>query len=243
MTMKDSARKLLPWVKRWARTLLSGAPEGMEHVTTEYHREQQVTDPAVVRELLAPYLQLLDEDRHDASGYQIPEDGIGKLYHREYRISFETDYTPESIVLAVTQDLNRFTNPTLARFEKTRGASNGFEVGDRYDIIITGPWDGPVEVVDRRPGQFSFVTRKGHLESGFITFRVTEVGAGNAEFLIRSWATCSDLFVWLSYTVLGLSKNMQTKMWRFFCLKVAQEFGGKCTNLTVKTYKIPLQRG
>lgn len=242
MNLKDSARELVHSLKCWARTLLSGAPEGMEHVATEYRREQKVNDPVVIRELLAPYISLRDDDRHRTSEYQIPEDGIGVLYHREYRISFETAYTPESIILAVTQDLNRFTNTTLARFQKSRGARNGFEVGDRFDIIITGPWNGPVEVVDRQPGQFSFITLKGHLESGFITFNVTEVGARRAEFLIRSWATCSDLFVWLSYAVLGLSKHMQTKMWRFFCLKVAQEFGGTCSSVTVKTYKIPLRK-
>lgn len=242
MTEKGFARKLAQSLKGWARTLSSGAPEGMEYVETRYRRASRIAKPATLRELLAPYKRLLENDSYAASEYQIPENGIGKLYHRDYRISFDTTDSPESIIFAVTQDLNRFANTTLARFQKTRGTDAGCSVGDRFNIIISGPWNGPVEVVDCQPGQFSLITLKGHLESGFITFGVTKTAAGRAQFRIRSWATCSDLLVWLSYVVFGLSRYMQTKMWRFFCLKVAQEFGQACGDLRVTTYTLARDR-
>jgi hypothetical protein len=185
---------------------------------------------------------LLDNDRYRAPEYQLPETGIGRFYHRDYRISFETTDSPESIVLAIANDLDRFTNTTLARFQKSRGTDAGCRTGDRYDILITGPWDGPVEVADCRPGEFSFVTLKGHLEAGFISFGVVRTGAGRAEFQIRSWATCASLLVWFSYVVLGVSRYMQTKMWRYFCLRVAQEFGQTSGALQVTTYTLARDR-
>lgn len=238
MTLHDATTRIVSWLRRWWGALAAGAPEGMAHVVTENLGEERVVDPIVARRLLEPYRCLLDDDRHRAPVYQVPGDGIGSLYHREYRIVFETEQTAESIVLALARDLNRFTHPALARFEKSRGDSRRFDVGDRFDIIITGPWNGPVEVVDSRPGQFSFITLRGHLEAGFITFRATAVDAGRVEFAIQSWATCSDILVWFSYAVLGISKHMQTRMWRFFCLSVAQEFGRDCSSLSVRTYRI-----
>jgi hypothetical protein len=240
------AKGLLPRsfraLKGWIRTLASGAPEGMAQVATEYRRESLDSDPEKAGGLLAPYERLLDNGGYRASDYQIPETGVGRLYHRDYRISFDTTDSPESIISAVVNDLNRFTNSTLARFEKNRGTGVGCRTGDRYDIIITGPWNGPVEVADCRPGEFSFVTLKGHLESGFISFGVVKTGARRAQFQIRSWATCSDLLVWFSYTVLGLSRYMQTKMWRYFCLKVVQEFGQASGALQVTTYTLARNR-
>jgi hypothetical protein len=242
MTAKGFLQRLRQSLRGWTRTLLSGAPEGMEHVRTLYHKESLDSDPAKAEDLLAPYERLLDNDRYRATEYQIPETGIGRLYHRDYRISVDTTDSPESIVSAIVNDLNRFTNTTLARFEKSRGAGTGCRKGDRYDIIITGPWNGPVEVADCRPGEFSFVTLKGHLESGFISFGVVRTGASRVQFQIRSWATCADLFVWFSYVVLGLSRYMQTKMWRYFCLKVAKEFGQASGALQVTTYTLARNR-
>lgn len=240
MSSIPSADRPLHRLRRLWSALTAGAPDGMADIATEHLGNEYVADPAVVRELLAPYRELLDEDKHGGPDYQAPADGIGRLYHREYRIAFDTNHAPESIVLAITRDLDRFTHPALARFCRRRDDEADLEVGDRYDIIITGPWNGPVEVVDTRPGRFSFVTLKGHLEAGFITFQVTDTdAAGRVEFAIRSWATCSDLPVWLSYAVLGVSRHMQTKMWRFFCLRVAQEFGSNCSSLTVRTRRMP----
>lgn len=242
MTAKDVLRSSRQLLKGWTRTLLSGAPEGMQPVRTLYHSESLDSDPAKAKELLAPYARLLDNDRYSAAEYQIPETGIGRFYHRDYRISFDTADSPESIVSAVANNLNRFTNTILARFEKSRGMGADCRTGDRYDIIITGPWNGPVEVADCRPCEFSFVTLKGHLESGFISFGVVRTGAHRVQFQIRSWATCADLLVWFSYVVLGLSRYMQTKMWRYFCVKVAQEFGQASGALQVTTYTLSRKR-
>jgi hypothetical protein len=243
MTLKDLfhrfANRFIQWIGRWVGTLFSGAPKGMAHVATDNHGEERVTDAALARALLEPYEWLFDRDRHRGGDYQTPDVGVGDFYHREYRIAFETATAPEAIVRAVTQDLNRFTNPAMAVFQKRRGDADRFEVGDRFEILITGPWNGPVEVVDSRPGRFSFVTLKGHLEAGFITFEAVGLDGGRAEFVIRSWATCSDRLVWFSYAVLGMTKYMQTKMWRFFCLRVAQEFGDDCSGLAIRTYRIP----
>jgi hypothetical protein len=242
MTAKDLLRKSRQLLKGWTRTLLSGAPEGMEHVPTRYRSVSLDSDPVKAEGLLAPYERLLDNDRYRAPGYQIPETGIGRFYHRDYRISFDTTDSPESIVSAVVNDLNRFTNTTLARFEKNRCTGVGCRKGDRYDIIITGPWNGPVEVADCRPGEFSFVTLRGHLEAGFISFGVVRTGGRRVQFQIRSWATCAGLLVWFSYVVLGVSRYMQTKMWRYFCLKVAQEFGQVSGALQVTTYTLARNR-
>jgi hypothetical protein len=239
MQADDSTPKRINWLRRWIGALSAGAPAGMEHVATDHVQQRLAAGTTEAEALLEPLGRLLDEARHQAPTYQVPASGVGTLYHRDYRVTFETDASAESIILAMTLDLNRFTNPVLALFRKSRGETDEFRVGDRYDILITGPWDGPVEVVDTRPGQFTFITLKGHLEAGFITFEAAERGNGRVEFAIRSWATCSTRLVWFSYAVLGLSKYMQTQMWRFFCLRVAQEFGKDCSQLAVRTYRIP----
>jgi hypothetical protein len=242
MGVKAVAARLAAWLRGWQRTLLSGAPEGMAQVATEYRKERYVDDAQQVQELLEPYRQLLQGGSYTGPDYQVPADGIGKLYHRDYRIVFQTTHAPETIVAAVIGDLNRFTDANLAGFHKIRGSDNACRVGDRFDIIITGPWNGPVEVVDSRPDRFSFVTLKTHLEAGFITFQVDKTGEREAAFRIRSWASCGGPLVWFTYVFLGISKRMQTKMWRYFCLRVAQEFGDACSGLVVTTYRMPKPR-
>lgn len=243
MTLKEFYRRLVEFLGRWTGTLFSGPPKGMAHVATDNLGEERVTDVEVARALLEPYRALFDRERHRAADYQTPGDGVGQFYYREYRIGFETGHPPDAIIAAVTRDLNRFTNAAMATFHKRGGDPDRCVVGDRFDILITGPWNGPVEVVDCRPGAFSFVTLKGHLEAGFITFEAVDRGQGRADFVIRSWATCADRLVWFSYAVLGVSKHMQTKMWRHFCLRVAQEFGRSCSALTIRTCRIPPDAG
>lgn len=60
-------------------------------------------------------------------------------------------------------------------------------------------------------------------------------------FGIESWATSGGWLVWFTYSVIGITRKMQTKMWRYFCLKVVKESRGVATTpLDVQTRKIKI---
>ena len=63
----------------------------------------------------------------------------------------------------------------MATFDKVTGAEDRMAVDDEYFIHISGPWNGPVRVVDIDETSFTLATRDGHLEAGF--YRVQSCGA------------------------------------------------------------------
>ena len=117
----------------------------------------------------------------------------------------------------------------LARFNKTKGASDSLAEGDEFDIDIRSPWDGPVRVIDKTPTSFTFATLVGHMEAGKITFTAEpwEKEKKGLRFTIESRARSRDGVVDFFYDKLGLAKEAQEKMWTFFCERVAEQCEGE----------------
>lgn len=166
------------------------------------------------------------------------DDGVGALFHRRYRIDVgEATATPEEVMAAVGADLNAFSPPEIAHFERETGSEGALAVGDDLLVHIASPWNGPVRVAEVTPTSFSLATREGHLESGTIRFSATTVpDAPHAvRFSIESWARSSDRIVDFFYDTLGLARDVQGAMWSFFCSRVAERFGTPMGDVEVLT--------
>ncbi len=172
---------------------------------------------------------------------QLTTDGQGPLYYRVYQVDIlNPQMSKEALLQLVKDDLNHYTPGELARFEKTKGAENDFKMGDEFNVIITGPWNGPVRVIDVQPDSFTFITLEGHLEAGEIQFRVIDHPDRNdaVRFEIRSWARSSDSITDFFYRVLNISKYSQTRMWAYFCREVAADSGGEILGkINIMTHK------
>jgi len=207
----------------WYRTIVFAAPKEMEHIETNYKSNDcQSLEP--FRAIFKQIYNLRESQRADL---QLPRDGVGRIYHRRYAIRVNSNFSAEELMRRIQHNPNRFCDPQLAEIKKVDGEFRPMVVGDDYHIAISGPWDGPVRTVSVDETSFVFATRQNHLEAGLIRFCVQPTGHQELTFSIESWATSSGMLVWFTYSIIGISKKMQTKMWRYFCLKVAQEAGGE----------------
>ncbi len=153
--------------------------------------------------------------------------GVGPLFHRLYRIRLDgAKVSAETLIDIVAADPNVAAPTEVAIFEKTQGAIGRMDVGDRFLIRMPGPWNGPVEVIDRDARSFRLATRPGHLEAGTIAFRA----AGEAmavTFEIESWARSANRWQHLLYRHVGIAKAIQESMWASFLERVQQVSGGQ----------------
>jgi hypothetical protein len=153
--------------------------------------------------------------------------GVGPLFHRLYRIRLEdAKISPETLIAIVTADPNVAAPTEVAIFEKTRGAAGHMDVGDEFLIRMPGPWNGPVEVIDRDARAFRLATRPGHLEAGTIAFRALGDGTASA-FEIESWARSANRWQHLLYRHVGIAKAIQESMWSSFLERIQQVSGGR----------------
>ena len=160
---------------------------------------------------------------------QLPDDGVGPLYHRIYRARIrEVRVSPEALIARLRADLNRASPTELARFFKVSGADGALTAGDELLVRMPGPWDGPVRVAEATPTSFRLVTLAGHLEAGQIEFRASERD-GELEFAIESWARSGDRLSNLLYHHLRMAKEVQLHMWTSFIEQVAELAGGRIT--------------
>jgi len=179
----------------------------------------------------------------DQSSRQTAQSGEGDFYNRTYQVDIQQAKVDKAeLIQAILHDINRFTPQEMAHFEKTEGAENTFQVGDEFLVRISGPWNGPVRLVDLQPDSFSFETLQGHLEAGKIQFIVLDhpEQEGVIRFEIRSWARSSNRVTDFFYRVLGISKFSQTRMWTFFLDKIVETSGGERVGaIKVMTHKAP----
>ncbi|WP_404308774.1 DUF1990 family protein [Neorhodopirellula lusitana] len=173
---------------------------------------------------LRRYHELLD-GLSTTDGLQLPSSGYGKLIHRQYSLEFQCNDTASEVIEAISRDPNRYCNEAMASFEKVNGASDSMEVGDEYLIRISGPWNGPVRVIDLDETSFALATRDGHLEAGFIEFKAADLNEHQCRLTIQSWATSGGPLVWATYSMLRVTKLAQTAMWTEFCTLVAERIG------------------
>ena len=160
---------------------------------------------------------------------QAPQDGAGALFHRRYRTRIrDTALTAEQLIDRIAADPDCVAPTEFASFQKLHGDHGAMTVGDEYVVRMPGPWDGPVRVVVREPGEFGFVTLDGHLEAGQIRFRAFEQD-GLIVFEIESWARSATRAVDLLYDTLRVSKETQLHMWTSMLQRIAELAGGRVT--------------
>ncbi len=157
---------------------------------------------------------------------QRPEDGVGPLIHRLYRIRIRaTQTSAEELIDRITADLDAMAPSELASFQRLRVSGNGLAVNDEYVVRMPGPWDGPVRVVSVTPASFRLATLDGHLEAGQIEFRARRVER-SLEMVIESWARSGDPLSNLLYTHMRMAKEIQFYMWTSVLERIVQIAGG-----------------
>lgn len=155
------------------------------------------------------------------------QEGVGPIYHRVYAIRLGVPFARARAAMRELQkDPNRFSPQLLATFEKKTGAVGILQRGDEFQILITGPWNGPVRVAEVGPDFFRLITLAGHLEAGAILFRVKAVGRQDSVFEIESMARSRDAVVDFVYDKVPIAKCAQTEMWTSFCRAFAEYAGG-----------------
>jgi hypothetical protein len=160
---------------------------------------------------------------------QLPGDGYGTLFHRRYWVDIDRPrLDAHTLMDQVKRDVGAFCPRLLADFKKVKGHPTNMQPGDEYEIIILGPWNGNVRVVEVTPTSFTFVTLEGHPEAGQITFAAKRhPGKRRAlRFEIRSWARSRDMLVSLGYNEGKIGKEIQKNAWVAFCERVAEASGG-----------------
>ena len=173
---------------------------------------------------------------------QLPEHGVGPLFHRRYRTRIrEARLSPDQLVAEVSGDPDRATPKDLARFVKVLGADGVMRVGDEFVVRMPGPWDGPVRVVEVTPTSFRLATLAGHLEAGQIEFRAG-CEDGELVFCIESWARSGDRLCHLLYDRLRMAKEIQLHMWTSFLERVVRLAGGRMTGgVDIDTRRVDLE--
>jgi hypothetical protein len=199
--------------------------------TTPFHRSEEEGRLADH----APPAIPADPSREEV---QRPQDGVGPLFHRMYRVRIrEARVGPEELIATITEDPDRVAPTEFASFTKVLGEQGSMSVGDEYVVRMPGPWDGPVRVVDRTPTSFRFVTLDGHLEAGQIRFSAERDGL--LEFRIESWARSGDRLSNLLYHHLRMSKEIQLHMWTSVLERVAELSGGRLTGgIEIRTHRV-----
>lgn len=198
----------------------------MEHIDTVYQSDVDADLETSVADFRQVMEQINNLSPAQMADLQLPGSGVGRVYNRRYAITFESKFSASELMQRIQHHPNRFCDPQLAEIEKVDGQFRPMRIGDDFHIAISGPWDGPVRTVFVDGTSFLFVTRKTHIEAGLIRFTVKATGDNQLTFNIESWARSGNVLVWFTYSVIGISKKMQTKMWRYFCLRVAKEAGG-----------------
>ena len=157
---------------------------------------------------------------------QPPQDGVGPLFHRRYRVRIAgSDRTPQELMASVSGDLNAVVPSEFARFHRLGPGDGPLCVGDELLVRMPGPWDGPVRTIETTPTSFRFATLAGHLEAGQIEFRAERDGL--LVFTIESWARAGDRLCLLLYHRLRMAKEVQLHMWTSTLERIVELTGGR----------------
>jgi uncharacterized protein (UPF0548 family) len=237
--------RILEPSKRSARLLGLGVLISFSAAVLWYIR-RRLAVPMHVRELEVANAQIMPHAIPIAAlqgemPVQLLNRGVGPIYVRSYQVDIKNPkLDPETLMQHIVEDINTFSPSELAQFRKTKGDDTRLAVGDEFFVHITGPWNGPVRVIQVNPTSFSFVTLKGHLEAGEISFSVMEHPEipDAIRFRIQSWARSSNRITDWFYRTLGISQFAQTTMWSYFCQQVVKASGGELLgNIEVMSHK------
>jgi hypothetical protein len=179
----------------------------------------------------------------DPATVQRAASGVGPLYHRRYGIAFaDSRHDPAELMAIIRQDVNVAVPTDLARFEdEGDGGVDRADVGEEYVVVLPGPWNGPVRVVEADETSFTLMTLTGHMEAGQITFRTGRHPEHDwVTFEIESFARSASRTFHLLYDRLPIGREMQLHMWASFCEQVARLAGGVVmTSVEVETHTYP----
>lgn len=161
-----------------------------------------------------------------SSGLQVPENGTGAVFHRNYRVRIRASpLRPEQLMDRLRSDPNEAVPLEVALFDGVRD-DGGLQAGDELTVRMPGPWDGPVRVLHVSATSFRLATLPGHPEAGQIEFRAS----GEDEelvFEIESWACSGDRLANLLYDGVTVFKQMQAYLWTHYCVQVCALSGGQ----------------
>jgi len=201
---------------------------GMALATVRYLRHRSdVTHELVDVEGLPDHAPDADRDLPGDPATVLRRDaGFGPLYRRTYRVEVEDPRIgPEELITRLVNDPNRASPTEVARFEATTG--RGRRPGAEFAVRMPGPWRSSVRVVERSPTGFTFVTLRGHMEAGEITFDASWGDGGRLLFTIESWARSGDRLSGWAYRRIPAIREMQLHMWVHVCEQVATMAGGR----------------
>ena len=236
--------RLLPSMRAMVRQL-----PGMARTTVRYVRE---TRPAMHHEVVqcdypAPALAAGAALPGDASTVLPMTAGCGPVYRRVYRVEIDdTRVGAEELIGRLVADPNRASPTevvTFRRINRRRRAGAGRRTPDRsvgteFEVVMPGPWEALVRLVDRTPTSFRLATLQGHMEAGEIEFRASDEPGGRLVFEIESVARSADRIMHLLYDRLKITREMQMHMWVAVCLRVVELAGGKVRDqVHVTTYR------
>ena len=218
MPRRPPALRRLGTAARWPAGVALTSWRYMWRTTPVHRWELTGSSPVDIPPPLAP-----DVERAEL---QPPEDGVGPMLHRLYRVRIRAPrLTAEELMGRIQSDLDAMAPTELASFQKVHGEPGALAVNDEYVVRMPGPWDGPVRVVAVEPLSFRLATLEGHLEAGQIEFRARPAGLG-LEFVIESWARSGDRLSDLLYTHVRMAKEIQLHMWTSVLERVVRIAGG-----------------
>ena len=187
--------------------------------TTPMHRREEAGNP---RDDAPPQLP----EQAPREELQLPDDGVGPLFHRTYRARIrDAALSAEQLLAAIRADPNVVAPTELARYLKVHGDEGEMRVGDEYVVRMPGPWDGPVRVVEVTPSSFRLATLEGHLEAGQIDFSAAD--GEQLVFSVESWARAGDRLSDLLHQRLRMAKEVQLHMWTSTLEQTTKLAGGK----------------
>lgn len=164
-------------------------------------------------------------DDVETGDVQTPDDGVGPLFHRRYRVRVrDAQLHADALIARMRADLDAFSPSEFATFRQLSGEGR-LERGHEYVVRMPGPWDGPVRVVAADDTSLRLATLAGHLEAGQIEFRAEE--DGELRFTIESWARSGDRLSNLLYTRMRMAKEVQLHMWVSVLERVVEATGGR----------------
>lgn len=207
---------ILPWLWRWPPGLLLAV---LREVTSDVP-VHLVERAEVVRPPAPP---------HPAPDLQLPEDGVGPLFHRRYSADIDLHLCGAEEVMALFIAAPDQMVPGEVAIFDAEGDHVDLRPGDDMVVRMPGPWNGPVRVLEVTPTSFRLATRCGHLEAGQIEFRATDHGM-RLLFEIESWARSSSWAADLLYDRLRLSRQIQSYMWVRCCARICAVSGGRMRN-------------
>ena len=159
---------------------------------------------------------------------QTRDDGCGPIVARTHSVTIcDSTMSPAELMARFRQAPNDFVPRHIAGFFSQGEPACDLAPGDELVVEIPGPWNGPIRVDSTSETDVMFITLPGHMEAGHIRFRTRNVGDGDVEFEIRSWARAGDELFRRLHVGVRIALEAQTAMWAHTCDRAVAVSGGR----------------